>query len=74
MTYRVQLTGETFKIKAALKADGWKWNADSNAWTCAYGEAVTAEEILNDVRWLKSVGCTRRDLRDAELSVTITTH
>ena len=43
------LTGDTFQIRAALKAKNWKWDADRKVWT-KRADWVDAEEVMWCVR------------------------
>jgi hypothetical protein len=55
MTKTAILTGDTFRHKAGLKGDGWKWSPERKAWTREVAEDATPEDVIRDVRLIPGV-------------------
>jgi hypothetical protein len=59
-TIKAYITGDTFRFKDQLKADGYSWDAAKKAWYCEYedrpGRVVTQELAISNVRGLPGIG------------------
>ena len=54
MKKRAYLVGDTYTIRAALKAGGWKWDPDRKAWY-KDGEWESKDDVAMRVRLLPGV-------------------